>query len=494
VNQRRTSKSRLIIVIAAALAVAYCLLLIPAPSSPPMLPGSSSPFIWDKDAYWTQLEAMYLRARETDSTALAASVAAGLKKAEALLDSCRTINVAPSSPLLRQLEQAIFELSPAIAAQPDHLREFVQFRSRLRTTIKDMSRHWDITSTDSRDHLYRLLYGSRIAIEEIMLQAETDSVPALVVATNEPSATPSAEILGVSIHSGDILLSRGGAPTSALIARGNDYPGNFSHVALVHVDPNDGTVSIIESHIEIGVAVASVDDYLRDTKLRILVLRMRADHPALTTDPMLPHKAATYALKRAQHEHIPYDFPMDFRDNSKLFCSEVASGAYSKFGVQLWTSLSNISSVGVRSWLAAFGVIHFETQEPSDLEYDPQLRVVAEWHDPETLYKDHLDNAVIDVMLERAEAGQRLQYDWYMLPVARLAKLYSLFKNLWGDAGPIPEGMTATAALKNDRFSREHSRLKEHLIRLAEDFRLEKGYRPPYWELVKLARRGTGIR
>ena len=35
--------------------------------------------------------------------------------------------------------------------------------------------------------------------------------------------------------------------------------------------------------------------------------------------------------------------------------------------------ISRISSPGVARWLAAFGVRRFETQEPSDLEYDPQL-------------------------------------------------------------------------------------------------------------------------
>ena len=45
------------------------------------------------------------------------------------------------------------------------------------------------------------------------------------------------------------------------------------------------------------------------------------------------------------------------------------------------------------------------TLEPSDLEYDPQLTVVAEWHDPGTLFKDHLDNAVTDVLLEDANSG-----------------------------------------------------------------------------------------
>jgi hypothetical protein len=345
-----------------------------------------------------------------------------------------------------------------------------------------------MNSPTARDQIYRLLFGTRTAIEEVILQSKDTSPPALIMATDELSATPSANFMGVIIHSGDILVSRGGAPTSALIARGNDYPGNFSHVALVDVDENTGLVSIIESHIEKGVAVASIDDYLRDTKLRILILRLRADNPAVIADPMLPHKAAGIALQRARNEHIPYDFAMDFHDNKKLFCSEVASDAYSQVGITLWMGLSNISSPGIRSWLAAFGVKHFETQEPSDLEYDPQLRVVAEWYDPELLYKDHLDNAVIDVMLEGADTGETLHYDWYKLPIARLAEIYSRVVNIWGGIGPIPEGMDAAAALKNDHFSKRHAEIKKKLIRMADDFEQINGYRPPYWELVKLAR------
>jgi hypothetical protein len=203
---------------------------------------------------------------------------------------------------------------------------------------------------------------------------------------------------------------------------------------------------------------------------------------------MLPHEAATIAFRRAQSEHIPYDFEMDLKDNSKLFCSEVASDPYSQLGIKLWMGISRISSPGVRSWLSDFGIRNFETQEPSDLEYDPQLTVVAEWRDPETLYKDHLDNAVIDVMLEGAEAGERLNYDWYKLPVGRLAKGYSWLKNLLGSVGPIPEGMNATAALKNDHFSRHHTSIKILVMLKAENYREIRGYNPPYWELINLAR------
>jgi hypothetical protein len=130
------------------------------------------------------------------------------------------------------------------------------------------------------------------------------------------------------LHSGDILVSRGGAPTSALIARGNDYPGNFSHIAFVYVDPGTHISSIVEAHIERGVVVSTVEQYLTDKKLRVMLLRLRSDLPQLTKDPMSPHKAAEQAYTRATTEHVPYDFEMNYKDHRKLFCSEVASAAY----------------------------------------------------------------------------------------------------------------------------------------------------------------------
>jgi hypothetical protein len=119
---------------------------------------------------------------------------------------------------------------------------------------------------------------------------------------------------------------------------------------------------------------------------------------------------------------------MNYRDPAKQFCSEVASSNYLTVGVTLWTAISRISSSGLRSWLAAFGVRHFETQEPSDLEYDPQLSVVAEWRDLETLFQDHADNAVVDTLLEEADAGVRLGYPRWKLPFARLVKAYSALR------------------------------------------------------------------
>jgi hypothetical protein len=156
--------------------------------------------------------------------------------------------------------------------------------------------------------------------------------------------------------------------------------------------------------------------------------------------------------------------------------------------------ISTISQPGLRRWLASFGVQHFETEEPSDLEYDPQLVVVAEWRDPETLYQDHVDNAVIDAMLEGAERGDRLAAPWYALPIVRIAKGYSLLLGRFGRTGPVPEGMSATAALRNREFGKRERRLAAEVGAQANQLAQERGYPPPYWTLLDLARQAVARR
>jgi Permuted papain-like amidase enzyme, YaeF/YiiX, C92 family len=474
---------------AATLAAALAALLaIPWPAPAPPAAAGRTPFAWRQDERWRALETAFRSARAAGCPGLAPRIGTALAAGDRLLAAAAARPLEPDAAVLTEIEQTVFDLGPMVAACADRLPEYVEFVARLRSVVKRQSQHWDMGSPATRDRLYRLLYGSRAALEEAMLQAPPGAVPALGRGDDEPSATPGAEVLGVRIHSGDILVSRGGAPTSALIARGNDYPGNFSHAALVHVDERTGQVSVAEAHIERGVVVSSLAEYLRDVKLRVMVLRPRTDLPRVDADPMLPHEAAAAALAAARRRHIAYDFAMDKADHSRQFCSEVVSAAYETAGVTLWTGLSHISSPGLAAWLAGFGVRHFETEEPSDLEYDPQLRVVAEWRDPEALFSDHVDNAVVDAMLEGAEAGDPLTYPVALLPAARLAKAYSWLLNRAGAVGPVPEGLSAAGALRNRAFTRTHAAIKARVLRLADGFARRHGYRPPYWELVALAR------
>ena len=487
-NRRRLKTSG---AVAGSLAGLWLLLSIPG-AEPRVAPAPQRgrAFAWNQDTLWRSLETTYVHRRIAGCGTVDRAAAGGLSGLAATAEGLLRAPVPSDAATLDSVERRFFALAPLVAACPRYLRDYVRLSGRLREAIKWQSRRWDVAGDGARARLYRSLYGFRGAVEEAMLQHPDSSLP-LLEGRREPSATPATTVHGVEIHSGDILVSRGGYPTSALIARGNDYPGNFSHVGLVHVDGVSHVASVIEAHIERGVAVSTADAYLRDKKLRIMVLRLRSDLAPLVADPSLPHRAASLALERARSGRVAYDFEMDYTDPSKLFCSEVASSVYGELGVRLWTGLSTISAAGLRRWLSTFGVRHFETQEPSDLEYDPQLVVVAEWRDAGALMQDHIDNAAIDAMLEGAEAGDALSYPWYQLPLARLAKAYSWVLGGLGGQGPVPQGMSARAALRNRAFSDRQRWVAVRVTEAAARWTRQQGYPPPYWVLLDLARTAT---
>jgi hypothetical protein len=91
-------------------------------------------------------------------------------------------------------------------------------------------------------------------------------------------------------------------------------------------------------------------------------------------------------------------------------------------------------------------------------------------------------------MLEGAERGDALTFAWYTLPVARLLKGYSWMREQSGGVGSIPEGMSPAAALRNRSYGRRHSALKAEVREATTDWAKEKGYLPPYWAILDLAR------
>jgi hypothetical protein len=473
--------------------LALALLLLAVPGADPVVPEAPErgvDFTWSQDAYWQELEQRFTVARDRGCEAVEPGGSAELLAVRQALGGLTDSALPPHAVVFDSIETRFFELAPLAAACGDLAEGYASLQMFLRDVIKDQSRHWDMSSAAARERAYRLLYGSRLAVEEVILQ-HPDRVPALQLGRNERRLLPSIEVAGVRVYSGDILVSRGGYPTSALIARGSDFPGNFSHVALVHVDSATGVASAIEALIDRGVTITTPEAYLADKKLRIMVLRPRGDLPAIEADPLLPHRAASRMLERARRGRIPYDFAMDYTNPGALFCSEVASSVYRDEGVVLWTGLSTISAPGLRRWLAAFGVEHFETQEPSDLEYDPQLDVVAEWRDPAALMADRIDNAVIDAMLEGADAGDELIYSRAQLPLARLAKGWSWAMNRIGRQGPIPEGMSARAALQNRAFTERQRRIAADVHDRIAVLERDQGYPLTYRLIVDLARSAT---
>jgi hypothetical protein len=467
--------------------IVYALLLIPESEFKiPAIPMKA--FEWKRDSIWNGLEEIFRQCHSLDSLTLRTRIDRLKNRAEDLLRKVGSHNYSPSDPVFAQLRDHFFTTAASIAAEKTDAQWLLDYANRARKIVKKCSTAWNMLDSTARNTLYTTLYGMRTGCEEVLLQIDPKQFPPTAIVNEEPSATPSSSLFSSVVHSGDILVSRGGVEVSALIARSNDYQGNFSHIALMYIDEKTNVPYIIESHIERGVAISTLQDYVRDKKLRFMVLRLRNNIPQIKNDPMLPHKAASWMYSTARSRYIPYDFAMNYRDTSLMFCSEIASHAYERFGITLWNVSSGVSSPGMVSWLHAFGVRHFSSYLPSDLEYDPQVTVVAEWRDPETLFKDHLDNAVIDAMLESANAGTAISYDHWKLPLVRCVKLYCAILNYFEIPGIIPDGMSATQALKNQWLEEKHREIKNAVEKDIHLFLEKNGYTPPYWKLLQFSR------
>ncbi|MFZ9887468.1 MAG: hypothetical protein ACO3JL_08185, partial [Myxococcota bacterium] len=79
-------------------------------------------------------------------------------------------------------------------------------------------------------------------------------------------------------------------------------------------------------------------------------------------------------------------------------------------------------------------------------------------------------------------------YEWLALPIARLAKGYSLVVNLFGGIGPVPEGMSATSALRVRWLSALHRDIRDEVIAAVTTHKQQHGRNPPYWTLLQMAR------
>ena len=200
-------------------------------------------------------------------------------------------------------------------------------------------------------------------------------------------------------------------PTSALIARGSDFPGNFSHIAFVYVDTASQEAMIVEAHIETGVVVSTVEQY-RGHKITGDGLQAKLGCPKLVSYLMLPDKPRKTPTKGRSGAMGIFD-GCHWITRTMPSCSARRSHPRARRAVRcrpLGRHIPHLLSLACGVGWPCSGWKHFETQEPSDLEYVPQMRVVAEWRDPATLKQDRIDNAVTDVMLEGAEQGDDLDY------------------------------------------------------------------------------------
>lgn len=213
------------------------------------------------------------------------------------------------------------------------------------------------------------------------------------------------------LKTGDVLVSRGNAFTSAAIARIGEIDAQFSHNAVIYVDEKTGNVETIEAHIEIGSVVAPLQKYLTDGKTRSVVYRHRDPVVAAKAARMIRDEILKY--KASKKKNYPYDFAMDESNTREIFCSELVRRAFElgSDGKEILPTVTSIVNPKNPKFIQRLGVMQGETILPGDIELDSRFELVAEWRDFTRMTTSHTHDAILTSMYDWMDKYSYQMYD-----------------------------------------------------------------------------------
>lgn len=237
------------------------------------------------------------------------------------------------------------------------------------------------------------------------------------------------------IRSGDVILTRGKAYTSAAISNLAEFDTQFSHMSFVYQDEL-GKFWTVEAHIEVGSFVRDLQDHIDDKNARTVIFRYQ--------DQDLAHQAAKAIFEKVQKTFntrgpINYDFGFDKEDSSELFCSEIVSHGFDlvtqkELVVPLYESEVFKRKPKIVSQL---GLKASKSFIPADIEVDPRFELISEWKNPniiaDILQKDAVVHALFKWsdeeghVLQQASTGTSLLYRNIVWPMRRVPLLKRFF-------------------------------------------------------------------
>lgn len=179
---------------------------------------------------------------------------------------------------------------------------------------------------------------------------------------------------------GDIMITKGVSFVSSTISEIGKPRSLFSHIVFVHVDKKTKEVTTMESYVGKGVGVYTIEDALRNENARILVLRAK--------DSELASKAADYMYNKVMElkkkkKFIPYDYALDFSDNSKLSCEEVAYDSFNQMsgGKFILPEMMSKITMSDENFLKRIGIRKGAMMVPADMETDTRFDIALDWTD-----------------------------------------------------------------------------------------------------------------
>ena len=197
--------------------------------------------------------------------------------------------------------------------------------------------------------------------------------------------------------SGDILITKGISFTSSTISEVTTTRSLFSHIVFIYVDEKTKKVYTLESYIGYGVKIFSIEEALRNENARILVLRMKDQKAAATAASYMYEK-----IERLKKEGkvIPYDYDLNFEDNTKLSCEEIAYEAFKETsqGKIIIPENKSVVLLKDKKFLKKIGIKPGSLMLPADMEIDSRFNIVLDWTDYKIIRDSKRKDAVIGEM------------------------------------------------------------------------------------------------
>ncbi|MEK6772301.1 MAG: hypothetical protein AABY64_00035 [Bdellovibrionota bacterium] len=343
---------------------------------------------------------------------------------------------------------------------------------------------------------------------------------------DEPWLQKSPGVEQITIRSGDMIMSRGSAYTSAAIARIGNVDSQFSHMAFVYIEgDNTGRdysldevtrnpkAYILEAHIEVGSTIRQIASYLKDGNARNVLFR----YP----DAKVAHAAAKFSYDKMRNytnnayekfrlnplnwflpkEHpnfnLPYDFKMDTTNVKEVFCSEVVSMGFNSPQINLKVPMfeTNLPSVNENDLVRALGIKASHTYAPGDTELEPRFEMLAEWRDYRKVRAVRYSDAILVSMFDWMKTYKYKFSPSFLLQmginIVLEARWFDIPRIAVGDAvifdvsKKLPKNMSAEVAGTVETLNRTAEILEKRLKKDEQEYRFNhSGWLMPYYDML----------
>lgn len=381
-----------------------------------------------------------------------------------------------------------YDVAEVASLAPDLMRAMFALRLRVRDQVSDWHQR-GFMSLGVQTALRNALRAGRYAtdmlgelnIGYVVLQPDEKTLRAFRGVNVNTLVNPAFETgEDLPFQAGDLLLMRGMHHNSAAIARVGDVDSQFSHIAIVHTDEH-GRQWVVESLIEEGAIISSLDDVLHHGLGRCVVLRHK--------DAVLARRAAAMAYEFVRRSRSPggrriwYDFSMELQGTRELFCSKLIRLAFemaSHGKVELPTFTTRFDMKN-RDFVDRIGVTARESFAPADILLEPDFDIVAEWQDYRVTSRLRLQDLLMDKLFYwMDEYGYKFRPDfsiWLIGTFGRLSsRLSDRAKKLVAAVIPkVPPNMSRSAIQAVAMLHQTAEPLLEELLVLERQGIAQKG-------------------